>query len=67
MSMFHRHSWKVTKKIFNPPKGQLKRTDNISANFSFDLRCVIFGFTTVSYRCSCGRLKTERLIGDHHD
>jgi hypothetical protein len=62
MGLFTKRRWVVTGKKYYPPQYDLTKGGKLTK----DQKCLLFGYTVVSYRDELsGRLSTERIVGEH--
>ena len=58
----HKHVWEETGRKFFPPEYEVRET---WGHLSFDHKKLIFGYTTITYRCKdCGIIDTSTKIGE---
>lgn len=58
----HQHTWEETGRKFYPPRYVVEEA---RGKLSYDHKKLIFGYTTITYKCQgCGVVKTGHIIGE---
>lgn len=60
MSLFHRHQWRETQRVFTGPSGCTK----IAEATQETAERLIWGITTILHRCDCGATRQDEIKGD---
>lgn len=59
--MFHKHAWTEVQRTYTPPVTGLTKFNSYDMEI---VKQVLFGFTAVTYKCTCGRRSQDTLLGN---
>ena len=57
--IFHSHRWEESERFYAPPRHPIN-VKNIDVEL---MNRLVFGVTTIIYKCHCGDIRTEEILG----